>query len=74
MLVALATAGRTTPVNAGNVSRVPPPAIEFSAPAKNADKQRKVYVQAGSGISVFRRFIDIDFSAFPLERGGTRRI
>lgn len=50
MLVALAIAGLTTPVSAGNVSSVPPPAIEFNAPAKNAERQRKVYVQTGSGI------------------------
>ena len=36
VLVALANAGNITPVSAGNVSSVPPPAIEFIAPAKNA--------------------------------------
>ena len=41
VLVAFATAGATTPVSAGKVNSVPPPATEFMIPATNAEPPRK---------------------------------
>ena len=50
MLVPLAIASESTPVSAGKVSSVPPPAMEFITPAKNAAAQSAASVQLRSGI------------------------
>ena len=52
MLVAFAATGLISGSRLGNVSNVPPPAIAFTAPAANADEQRRAELQAADDIGM----------------------
>jgi hypothetical protein len=47
VLVAFAATGLMSGSRLGNVRSVPPPAIAFTAPARNEDEQRRAELQAG---------------------------
>lgn len=50
MLVAFAATGPIKANKLGKVSNVPPPAMAFTAPARNAEEQSRVELQTGAGI------------------------